>query len=128
VCGGSNERLEYRWSSEGSGLSGADHRLIVVCPASTDPARFVDASPEDGPPLERARGWPVEWTVETYPAILRPGTPEGRRLGVQQICPGLVLAESGLDADGVPVIKHQVTLRADDAVSPAMLDRLSLLG
>jgi hypothetical protein len=126
-CSGTpEERLEYQWASMAAELAPADHRLTVLCPASTNPARFLQPGPECDSALDRARGWPVTWTVETWPVILKPDSPIGRRLAVQQLLPGLTMIESGLDASGRPVIEHHVTIRADAAVAAETLDRLSI--
>jgi hypothetical protein len=113
--------LEYQWvSASKEEAPAADHRLTVVCPASTDPTRFLGAG--RGPQIEGARGWPVRWTAEIWPVVLRHCEPVGRRLGVDYMSAGLRLVECGLDVEGEVVIEHRATVRADQFPADRPID------
>lgn len=125
---GAGERcLEYQWVSAGhEDVPAADHRLTVVRPVSTDPLRFLGRLGDSGPQLESAHGWPVQWTAETWPAVLRREDPVGRRLGVDYMSAGLRLVERGVDVLGQTVIEHRATVRADRFAPGTPIDLASV--
>lgn len=123
--------LEYEWLACGDeDFPAAHHHLTVVSPPTADPLRFLSSGSATPPPLEPACGWPVEWTTETWPVLIRPTTPAGRRLGAGRTRAGLKLIECGLDGNGRKVIEHSVIVRADRRRNGAsiQLSDVSLLG
>jgi hypothetical protein len=104
--------LEYRWVSRaGDGAPVADHRLLLVARGwFVDSVQGPAALPPGASPLDAVCGWPARWTYETWPRVVRPGTPAGARLRVPAARAGLLLAERGMDAAGATVVEHDAVV------------------
>lgn len=106
--------LRSRYWVSAPGLSpAAHHHVLVILPAALDPR---------WPALQRAwqnrlryaaAGWPVRWTIEDLPTLIRPDTHAGRSLEVRTMQPGLLLIERGLDGDGRIAVEHRATVSSE---------------
>jgi len=104
--------LEYRWVSRaGDGAPVADHRLVLVAREwFADSVRGAAPLPPGSSPLDVVCGWPARWTYETWPRVVRPGTPAGARLQLPAARAGLLLAERGMDATGATIVEHEAVV------------------